>query len=114
MPVVTHKFGQIIRKVVQGGERCIRGWRRCCGVCLSRCRRWRQFSLKSVRIADRYRKTPFATGALIHCVPFGEENLVHHRDYATFLASPRRYGSLKAVVTTQYGPPSDVLQLTAA
>src|ERR1035437_6555549 len=63
-------------------------------------------------VQDRYRKTPFATGALIHCVPFGEENLVHHRDYATFLASQRGYDSLKAVVTTQYGPPSDVLQLT--
>jgi threonine dehydrogenase-like Zn-dependent dehydrogenase len=47
----------------------------------------------------------------IHCDPFGEPNLVPHRDYATFLASPTGSDSLKAVVITRYGPPVDVLQL---
>jgi hypothetical protein len=47
----------------------------------------------------------------IHCDPFGEPNLVPHRDYAIFLASPTGSDSLKAVVITRYGPPVDVLQL---
>ena len=43
----------------------------------------------------------------IRCDPF----VVHSGGYATFLACRRGCDSLKAVVITQYGPPTDVLQL---